>query len=282
MLRTIFIFSLCLNVVSASISPCAKWNNTGRTVAGTGEGGSSDYQINSAKGFFIQKERRALYVADFYNNRVQMFPLGSTSPMGTTIVSNVVNPMKVFIDEDETGPTVYVSLRFLNRTEKWVSGAQQGIQVGDGCVLCSGVAVDSDKNVYMSESGRHRVVRWNPETNETVVVAGQTDTRGSTGDLLDHPQGIYLDQNSKTIYVADMWNSRIQRWNQNAIKGTTAAGSPNGIAGNDSLTLNYPNDVIVDDETNVVYVIDSSNNRVQRWTPNATQADTIAGGAGTI
>ncbi|CAF2630029.1 unnamed protein product [Rotaria sp. Silwood2] len=276
----VLILCFCLSVVSSTISPCAKWNTTGATIAGTGEAGNSSYQIDSAKGIFIHKERNELYVADFNNNRVQRFSLSDPSRMGITVASGIKNPMKVYVDDDVNGPTVYVSLRFLNRVEKWINGATQGVQVGDECQLCCGVSVDKEKNVYMSESNRHRVVQWSPRTNMTTPVAGKTDTNGSTSDRLDHPQGIYVTRDGSIIYVADMWNSRIQNWTQGSHEGTTVAGSSQGTQGHDPGTLNFPNDVIVDEETNVVYVIDTSNHRVQRWKPFATEGDTIVGDRG--
>ena len=62
-----------------------------------------------------------------------------------------------------------------------------------------------------------------------------------------------------------MWNSSIPKWTKGFSEGITVAGSSKSTAGHDAETLNYPNDVIVDDETNVVYAIDTSNNCVQRW-----------------
>lgn len=276
MLRFV-VLCCCLSVTSSTLSPCAVWNTTGVTVAGTGVPGDSSYQINSAKGMFIHKERNALYVADFYNNRVQMFSLDDPTGMGKTVASGIENPMKVFVDDDVDGPTVYVTLRFLNRTEKWTSGATSGVKVGDDCWLCSGVAVDKEKNVYMSEANRHRVLQWSPRTNTTTVVAGRTDSNGSASDQLDHPQGIYINRDGNSVYIADMWNSRIQRYISGIEQGATVAGLSNGTAGDAPQALNYPNDVIVDEETNVVYVIDTSNNRVQRWKPLAAEGETIAG-----
>jgi DNA-binding beta-propeller fold protein YncE len=261
----------------ATLSPCAKWNQTGVTVAGKGHAGNSSFEISGAKGIFIHRERNALYVADFDNNRVQMFsPIGS-STMGITVASGIENPMKVYVDEDD-GPIVYVSLRFLNRVEKWIKGASKGVQVGDTCILCSGVSVDTDKNVYMSESERHRVIKWSPHTNTSTVIAGKTNTSGSANALFDHPQGIHVTRDGSAVYVADMWNNRIQKWPKYAPEGFTVAG--NKTEGPDNTTLDFPNDVFVDEETNVVYVMDTNNHRVQRWLPNAMTGDTIVGGTG--
>ena len=276
----LFLVILQCSGISSALSPCARWKSTGQTVAGTGEAGNSSSQIDSAKGIFLHQPSNALYVADFYNGRVQMFLLNQSAPTGITVAWNLDSPMKVFVDDDPAGPTVYVSLRFVNRTEKWVYQATVGVQVGRECRLCSGVAVDKEKNVYMSESDRHRVVRWSPENDQTVVVAGQTDTSGVAIGLLDHPQGIDINRDGSRVYVADMWNSRVQLWDRNAQHAETVAGSSTGEEGDEPQRLNFPNDVTVDYETEVVYVTDTSNHRVQRWKPLALAGETIAGGMG--
>jgi hypothetical protein len=40
--------------------------------------------------------------------------------------------------------------------------------------------------------------------------------------------------------------------------------------------------VSVDEETEVVYIADADNNRIQRWFPNALNGTTIAGGEGSF
>ncbi len=113
----------------------------------------------------------------------------------------------------------------MNRVEKWTKDASKGVQVGDTCLLCSGVSVDREKNVYMSESDRHRVVKWSPYTNTSTIVAGKTNTSGSTSALFDHPQGIHVTRDGSAVYVADMWNNRIQKWPKDAREGFTVAGN---------------------------------------------------------
>jgi hypothetical protein len=44
--------------------------------------------------------------------------------------------------------------------------------------------------------------------------------------------------------------------------------------------LSEPISVWVDEETHVVYVVDSANVRIQRWLHKAPMGDTIAGGSG--
>jgi DNA-binding beta-propeller fold protein YncE len=123
------------------ISPCARWNKTGITVAGISDRpGNSNNQLNGARGIFIRKSANTLYVADTNNNRIQMFTLNQPSMMGITVASTKTPPYKIYIDDDN-GPTIYVSFRDSNRTEKWINGALSGIQVTNDCYTCDGIAV---------------------------------------------------------------------------------------------------------------------------------------------
>jgi DNA-binding beta-propeller fold protein YncE len=114
----------------------------------------------------------------------------------------------------------------------------------------------------------------------TTVVAGETDKHGSTDNLLNTPGNLYVHATDGIVYVADRLNNRIQKWSKNATKGITVAGLSNSTSGINATSLNSPYAVLVDDETGVIYVADSFNNRVQRWLSNALEGDTIAGGFG--
>jgi hypothetical protein len=81
--------------------------------------------------------------------------------------------------------------------------------------------------------------------------------------------------------VADTHNHRIQKWSVGAEIGVTVAESSLGLHGTDAASLHYPHAVLVDDETQVVYALDTRNQRVQRWLFNATEGETIVGGNGT-
>ena len=199
-----------------------------------------------------------------------------------TTLFRVIDPSKIYVDaEDLHGPTIYVSIFIGNRVEKWINGASEGVQIGDECRSCFGVTVDRHKNVYMSESDRHRVVKWSPSTNLTTVVAGQTDQRGTDDGYLSEPDGIYFDRKSETLYVSDSRNNRIQKWKKDATAGVRVAGSNSSAPGEDEGSLNDPNGVWMDEQSEVVYVADTMNNRVTRWGLAASQGEVIVGGRGT-
>ncbi len=270
------------SIAFAKISPCAKWNQTGFTVAGTGVPGSSSEQLHDPTGIFIHKQTNSLYVADYGNKRIQMFQLDDLSPQGNTVLSFgfYTLPFKVYVDNDNNAPTIYVSFPLDNRVEKWINGSSNGVQVGDQCLLCLGIWIDKEKNVYMAEPERSRVLKWSPETNTSTVVAGRTDMNGSTADRLSMPNSIAVDETNGAVYVADFYNNRIQKWMKDAEQGITVAGSSMGDNGTDAATLSRPSDVFIDEETKIVYVVDQNNERIQRWLADASFGDTIAGGSG--
>jgi sugar lactone lactonase YvrE len=277
----IYILYYSSSLAFAKISPCAKWNQTGITIVGTGVPGNTSEQLNDPTGIFIHKQTNILYVADYMNKRIQMFQLDDLSKQGNTVASFDMYPFKVYVDDDINGTNFYVSFPLSDRVEKWVNGTSSGVQIGDQCLSCSGVWVDKEKNVYMAESKRFRVLRWSPEANNSVVVAGRTDMNGSSADHLSWPDGIAVDESNGAVYVADYLNNRIQKWSKDAEQGITVAGSSMGTEGTDAATLSRPSDVLIDEETKTVYVVDRNNERIQRWLVDATSGDTIVGGSGT-
>jgi sugar lactone lactonase YvrE len=264
------------------VSPCAQWNKTGITVAGTSkQPGNSSNQLNEPRGIFIRKPANTLYVADTNNNRIQMFALNHSSMMGITVASTETSPYRIYVDDDDdNGPTIYISLRYSNRVEKWINGALSDMQVGHECHFCDGIAVDKEKNVYMTEFLEARVIRWSPKTNSTTIIAGGVCLNRSLDECLLSPQGIYIDKNDNSLYVADCFHDRIQKWPKDAKKGFTVAGEFYYTVGVKSELLRCPNAVLVDEEINMIYIVDAGYNRIRRWLINATDGETIAGRSG--
>ena len=109
----------------------------------------------------------------------------------------------------------------------------------------SGVAVDANGNIYISDENNGRVLK------ETLSVGSYTEMALPTSTL-NAPQGIAVD-GSGSVYIADSGNNRV-------LKETLAAGSYTESALPTS-TLNAPQGIAVDGSGNV-YIADTSNNRV--------------------
>ncbi|CAF4208541.1 unnamed protein product [Adineta steineri] len=98
--------------------------------------------------------------------------------------------------------------------------------------------------------------------------------RGNQLNQLDHPRGIYVDDDHQTIYIADCWNHRIVEWKYGANTGQVVAGG-NG-QGNRIDQLNRPRDMIVDKKNDSIIICDDGNRRVVQWSrQNGKNGETI-------
>ncbi len=117
-----------------------------------------------------------------------------------------------------------------------------------------GVATDPDGNVYVTDSGNHRIQKF---TND-----GRFLTKwGSKGDgdgQFNHPIGVATDARGN-VYVTDVWNYRIQKFDShgNFERQWGSQGSGYG-------EFHTPRGVATDPDGNV-YVADSSNYRIQKF-----------------
>jgi DNA-binding beta-propeller fold protein YncE len=227
---------------------------------------------------FIPKKTNTLYWTDSFSNYVKKMQLNQSLMNSSIVAYPIVSPSKIYVDDDIDGAIVYGSLKYLNRTEKWIDGVTSGVQIGSECSYCTGLALDNEKNLYIAERDSNRVIKWSPVTNTTIVVAGDINGSEPTGKYLNRPEGIYVDRIDGSLYVVDRYNHRIQKWSVGAKTGLTVAGSSSGIPDRNAESLFYPSDVSVDEETKTVYVSDTSNHRVQRWLFNASKGETIVGG----
>lgn len=100
------------------------------------------------------------------------------------------------------------------------------------------IFVDQKGSLYISDSENHRVMKWNKDAKEGIIVAG--DQGGRTGNSLaqlSYPQGLYVDTFG-ALYVADTNNHRVMCWQQGAAQGTVVLG--------ENASLSWPLDVCLD------------------------------------
>ncbi|CAF4097165.1 unnamed protein product [Adineta steineri] len=106
-----------------------------------------------------------------------------------------------------------------------------------------------------------------------VTIAGGNG-RGNQLNQLSRPQGIYVNDDHQTIYIADFGNDRIVEWKYGAKNGQVVAGG--NEKGDRSDQLNYPTDVIVDKKNNSLIICDYGNKRLVRWSrQNGENGETI-------
>ncbi|CAF4418590.1 unnamed protein product, partial [Rotaria socialis] len=257
------------------ICPTAVWNSTFRILAGiSGNAGASPVILNNPfRAIFGPNS--TMYVADQSNNRIQKFVGGS--PTGAAVTNlTLSNPCDVYVDNNNVlyilDTSNYRVLRWDNNVVTVVAGGFGAGSTYDKMSTSYSMFVDASYNIYVSDYGNDRVALWSAGfPNMSQLVAGGYGA-GSTPDKLYNPMGIYVDS-FRTIYIADSYNHRIQQWNANAIIGITVAGTT-AVAGSWSYLLNYPTAVIYD-QYNYLYILDSSNDRIQRWVPRASYGITV-------
>ena len=89
------------------------------------------------------------------------------------------------------------------------------------------------------------------------------------------PIGLVIDSEN-SLYIADLNNSRVQKWAKHAWTGQTVAGQSSGASGSNSASLNTVGGIAVDDGKNL-YVVDTYNCRVQYWLSGASSGTKVAG-----
>jgi sugar lactone lactonase YvrE len=134
----------------------------------------------------------------------------------------------------------------------------------------AGVAVDSAGNVYIADTGNHRIRRVTPSGVISTVAGGTTDQ-------LNAPAGVAVDA-AGTVFVADTGNNRVRRLTGSTlttIAGTGGAGFSGDGGPATAAALWQPRSVAVDAAGNV-YIADRWNRRIRMVATNGI-ITTVAG-----
>ena len=138
----------------------------------------------------------------------------------------------------------------------------------------AGLAVDQEGNLYVADSGNHRVQKFDPNG----VFLAQVGGLGTGNGQFNEPWGLAVDAQGN-LYVADTWNHRIQKFDKD-LKYLTQWGNPASDLKNPRPTDFWgPRDVTVDAQGNV-WVADTGTSRVLKFDANGTYLATL-GGPGT-
>ncbi|MDQ1500838.1 MAG: hypothetical protein QOI86_4178, partial [Actinomycetota bacterium] len=157
-----------------------------------------------------------------------------------------------------------------------------------------GVAVDSNFNVYVSDSNHNKIRRIDHTSGVITTIAGNGDPRkkpcptslpcNAVDAGLKFPKSMFMAPGDK-LYVADSGNNMIRMIDIGAnpttptikvIAGTTQASNFNGDQKATTAQLNQPEGVAVDQAGNV-YIADSGNNLVRKVDASTGMLSTLAG-----
>jgi sugar lactone lactonase YvrE len=148
----------------------------------------------------------------------------------------------------------------------------------------SAVFLDSLHNLYICEVYYNRISKWTPgSVSGTTIAGGNAAYPAVTLKDLFRPMGCVIDPALGYLYIADMTNNRVMRFNPGSAGGdngvVVAGGNGAGAALNQ---LNTVVDVVLDASGNL-YVADLENRRVLKFPPGSTSSTmgvVVAGGNG--
>ncbi len=234
-----------------------------RTIAGTGQEGfggdgalATAAQLKAPGGLAFDKAGN-LYIADSGNHRIRRVdPFGIITTITGTGTAGV------------GGEGVSATTSMLNRPRD--------------------VVLDTKGNLYIADSGNHRIRRV--DTSGIITTVAGTGDGGFSGDgglanlaKLNEPAGVAVDSQGQ-IYIADMKNHRIRLITSAGVISTLVGTGQPSFGGDGlqatSASLSSPMAVTVDDKANL-YVSDSGNGRV-RLKSAAGIIVTFAGGGSTL
>ena len=258
-------FSLALEVSynRPRFSRCATWNPDAITVA------RNETIGNIATGAFVNTNN-TLYVAARNIQRVQAWLEGSTFPT-RNIPADIGNSRSIFVT---INGDIYADNGNSNKSvNKWTANDSIPAIAMIVNSSCLGLFIDILNNIYCSPENANQVIKksLNRINSDTVVVAGN-GTAGNATNLLNYVRGIAVDFNL-TLYVADQYNHRVQRFTSGQLDGMTVVGSD----APGTITLNSPNG-IVEDADGYLFITDYGDNRIIGSGPNGFRC--IAGCTG--
>ncbi|MDM8568594.1 caspase family protein, partial [Thiotrichales bacterium HSG1] len=231
-----------------------------------------------------------VYVSDMLNNRIAKFDsegkfIGDGGKLGAG-KDEFILPGGIAIDTDEDGNTFLYVIDMGNvRIHKFQVDVNPIISIIEGnwplqlklnaekntqdFVLPTSIAVDSKNNVYVVDSAKCDIKKFDSNGNYLITFGegfGENDGQFSIAG------GIAIDDNDN-VYVADSQNHRIQQFDTsgNFIR-KFGRNSRNG--NKEKGTFEDPSDLVTDEDGNL-YVSDSGNHRVQRIKADCIKNDNV-------
>jgi uncharacterized protein (TIGR03437 family) len=238
-----------------------------------------------------------LYISDNWNRAVRkVSPQGTISTLVSSATVSDFGPQGLTVD---ASGNVYVADNYYTSSHRVlkidpnggaavIAGGGYSGYSGDGGPATAAklagpvdVAVDTAGNIYIADSGNHRVRKVGGlRTIATLAGSGQPALSGdggsAAGATLSKPAAVAADA-AGNIYVADAGNARIRKISTQGII-TTAAGGGMGLGDGGPATgalLGNPQGLALDGIGNL-YMADPNDRRIRKIDPQGT-ITTVAG-----
>ncbi len=191
-----------------------------------GERGEGEGEFDNPRGIAVSPDGD-IYVADTFNDRIQVFDAGGRflRQWGGTGTSPVRFDRPSGIDIDQ-GSNVYVADFGNERITKFTPGGL-AIAFWDVPFYSGHLAVDEAATIYTSNSGTHRIERYDGDGN---LLCSFGEEGEEAGEFIQ-PRGM-LSDNADGLYLVDTGNNRIQYFQggagpiENILSLGNASGSP--------------------------------------------------------
>ncbi|CAF1590805.1 unnamed protein product, partial [Adineta steineri] len=225
----------------------ALWYSNASTFASNSTIGSLPY------GIFINGIN-TVYVPNRVSNTILSWPQGSNTSTSNSY-SNLSNPYSLFMS---MAGDIYIDNGYsYGRVDKYTFNTSNRVTVMNVNGSCYGLFIDISDNLYCSLKTLHQVVKLLLNNGTTIpTIAAGNGSAGSLSNMLNSPQGIYVDSNLN-LYIADSANNRIQFVRTGQLNGVAVVG--NGSSTN--IILNYPTGIVLD-ANGYLFIVDSYNHRI--------------------
>jgi len=211
-----------------------------------------------------------IYVADSWNNRIQVFDDSGVFVKSVEKVDQIEFHYPYSIHIDKKG-RIYVSDQSLVRIKVLDSEFNLIRSIGNygreaGCYsgLCD-ISTDAEDNIYVCDSGNHRILKFS-ESGEFI---SQWGSNGSEPGQFKCPACVTV--HGERVIVSDWGNHRVQVF--------TLGGeflSHIGKQGNGPSEFQRPLGVAIDEKGNIA-IVDEGNNRLQIFKADFTYHSKISG-----
>jgi sugar lactone lactonase YvrE len=252
------------------------FNHAGEYERQFGAPGSEDGQMESPIGLAVDSEHH-VWVLDTGNQRLEEFDDegGFMRTAGTGVVGS---PEGIAVDRNDD---VWVSDTYASRLVVFNAEGEELKVVGAPGAGAGelnepeGLDVDASGHVWVAEWSNERI----QEFGEAGEYLAQFGVAGSGPGEIGAPYGITAGGGH--VFVAEMGSNRVQEFNEDGtfVEQLGTVGSEPG-----QLNLGYPVGLAIDSAEDV-WITDSENNRIERWTPaqviapESTEPPTIYGSA---
>jgi len=212
--------------------------------------------------------------APSYSTSTQMLhPQCDWTRDGVVVLNQLNHPTGLFVDNDD-GISIYVADSGNHRIVKWTPDDLMGSPV---VILINGtgqlsyprdIAINKkDGTMFICDKGNSRIVRWRENSTEGQTLLSNVECESL---MMDH---------EGSLIASELNRDRVTKWHgideKESTQKVVAGGHGKGSALNQ---LNQARDIVIDEQDHSIYISDSDNHRIIKWTEGATEGIVVAGG----